>query len=189
MALEDIEGSIGYASALARTGIITEEERNEIHKGLKKVLEEWQNDTFVAKEGDEDIHTGQSSHGCAKSSTNIGGKLHTGRSRNDQVATDTRMWLRKELTVLRKHLRTLIEVAIDRAEKEVDRMMPDLRTCSRADGSIFALVVISRRGLAKRRHAFERFNAASEHDAAREWRVSRESIWCRSTVVGERFEL
>ena len=52
-----LEGSIGYASALARTGIITEEERNEIHKGLKKVLEEWQNDTFVAKEGDEDIHT------------------------------------------------------------------------------------------------------------------------------------
>jgi argininosuccinate lyase len=124
MALEDIEGSIGYASALARTGIITEEERNEIHKGLKKVLEEWQSDAFVAKEGDEDIHTANERRLCEVIDSNIGGKLHTGRSRNDQVATDTRMWLRKELTVLRKYLRTLIEVAIDRAEKEVDHVMP-----------------------------------------------------------------
>ena len=124
MALEDIEGSIGYASALARTGIITEEEKNEIHKGLKIVLEEWQSGLFVAKEGDEDIHTANERRLCEVIDSNIGGKLHTGRSRNDQVATDTRMWLRKELTVLRKYLRTLIEVAIDRAEKEVDHVMP-----------------------------------------------------------------
>jgi argininosuccinate lyase len=124
MALEDIEGSIGYASALARTGIITEEEKNEIHKGLKIVLEEWQSGSFVAKEGDEDIHTANERRLCEVIDSNIGGKLHTGRSRNDQVATDTRMWLRKELTVLRKYLRTLIEVAIDRAEKEVDHVMP-----------------------------------------------------------------
>ena len=50
--------------------------------------------------------------------------LHTGRSRNDQVATDTRMWLRDQLVLLRGHLRQLIAVAVERAEREVDVVMP-----------------------------------------------------------------
>lgn len=54
----------------------------------------------------------------------MGGKLHTGRSRNDQVATDTRLWLLGQLRTLRGHLRSLITVAVDRAEREADVLMP-----------------------------------------------------------------
>ncbi len=54
----------------------------------------------------------------------MGGKLHTGRSRNDQVATDTRLWLLGQLRTLRTHLRTLIAVAVERAERESDALMP-----------------------------------------------------------------
>ena len=124
MYAEDIEGSLGYSNALERCEIITKEEREEIHRGLLIVLKEWQTGTFMIKEGDEDIHTANERRLCEVIDSNIGGKLHTGRSRNDQVATDTRMWLRKELLVLRKYLRTLIEVAVDRAEEEVDLVMP-----------------------------------------------------------------
>lgn len=54
----------------------------------------------------------------------MGGKLHTGRSRNDQVATDVRLWLREEITEMRQHLSQLISVAVSRAEAEVDILMP-----------------------------------------------------------------
>ena len=80
-------------------------------------------DLIEAKAGDEDIHTANERR-LTELIGDVAGKLHTGRSRNDQVATDTRMWLRKELMRLRGYLRTLIEVAVDRAEREVDVVMP-----------------------------------------------------------------
>ena len=120
---EDVDGSVGYSSALARAGVITEAERDEIHRGLKLVAEEWANGSFEAKAGDEDIHTANERR-LTELIGDVAGKLHTGRSRNDQVATDTRMWLRAQLMTLRGHLRTLIEIAVDRAEREVDVVMP-----------------------------------------------------------------
>ena len=65
------------------------------------------------------------------------GKLHTGRSRNDQVATDTRMWLRGQLVLLRGYLRQLIAVAVERAELEVDVVMPGRDTLTLAQPEQF----------------------------------------------------
>ena len=120
---EDVDGSVGYAAALARAGVITGDERDAIVSGLRDVAKEWEADAFEAKAGDEDIHTANERR-LTELIGDVAGKLHTGRSRNDQVATDTRMWLRKELIRLRGYLRTLIEVAVDRAEREVDVVMP-----------------------------------------------------------------
>ena len=120
---EDVEGSIGYVGALARAGVVTERERDAVVKGLKAVGEEWAAGTFEPKDGDEDIHTANERR-LTELIGDVAGKLHTGRSRNDQVATDTRMWLRAQLVELRGHLRTLIEIAVDRAEREVDVVMP-----------------------------------------------------------------
>jgi argininosuccinate lyase len=120
---EDADGSVGYARALARAGVITDEERDAIVQGLGLVSAEWASGTFVAKAGDEDIHTANERR-LTELIGEVAGKLHTGRSRNDQVATDTRMWLRAQLLEIRKHLRTLIEIAVDRAEREVDVVMP-----------------------------------------------------------------
>jgi argininosuccinate lyase len=124
MAQEDLRGSMGYARALAKTGIITDDDRDLLVKGLEEVAKEWAADAFETRDGDEDIHTANERRLGEIIGTGVGGKLHTGRSRNDQVATDTRMWLRTRLVALRSYLRELISVAIERAEKEVDVVMP-----------------------------------------------------------------
>ena len=119
----DIEGSKAYSSALCRVGIITEEEKVEIQTGLDEVRKEWESGTFQLKPMDEDIHTANERR-LSEIIGPTGGKLHTGRSRNDQVATDVRLWLREETSALIGHVKVLIEVAIDRAEREVDIIMP-----------------------------------------------------------------
>lgn len=88
---QDIRGSIAYAKAIGKVGIITQDEVNELVDGLQKVRAEWQSGTFEIKAGDEDIHTANERR-LTELIGPTGGKLHTGRSRNDQVATDTRLW-------------------------------------------------------------------------------------------------
>jgi argininosuccinate lyase len=89
---QDIRGSIVYAKANALAGIITQEEANAMVHGLQQVEQEWATKTFEIKTGDEDIHTANERRLTEIIGADIGGKLHTGRSRNDQVATDTRLW-------------------------------------------------------------------------------------------------
>ena len=119
----DILGSQAYAQALARAGLLTEDEATRIVSGLERVADEWRADGFVIQEGDEDIHTANERR-LTELIGPVAGKLHTGRSRNDQVATDLRLWLREELLARAQQVRTLIEVAADRAESEIDLLMP-----------------------------------------------------------------
>lgn len=120
---EDIRGSQAYANALAKSGIITNDEAAELIAGLDSVAAEWANGAFEIVDGDEDIHTANERR-LTELIGPVAGKLHTGRSRNDQVATDVRLWLRGQVAELRTHLHTLIQVAADRAEQEVDILMP-----------------------------------------------------------------
>ena len=82
-----MQGSRAYAKALAKTGVITDDEAQQIVEGLKKVEQEWENDTFKIVSGDEDIHTANERR-LTEHIGSVGGKLHTGRSRNDQVRFD-----------------------------------------------------------------------------------------------------
>lgn len=120
---EDIRGSQAYAKALAKAGVLTEEEMDTIVKGLSKVGEEWGSNSFQVKSGDEDIHTANERRLCEIIGP-VGGKLHTGRSRNDQVATDTRLWLVAQLRDIRGSLADLIRASAARAEQDVDVLMP-----------------------------------------------------------------
>lgn len=120
---EDLRGSQAYARALARAGIITAEEAKTIVDGLAQVAQEWAADQFVLKGGDEDIHTANERR-LTELIGAVAGKLHTGRSRNDQVATDVRLWLRNEIGHLRRHLHELLRVTVARAEQELDILMP-----------------------------------------------------------------
>ena len=79
-----MQGSQAYAKALAKTGIITDDEAQQIVEGLKKVEQEWESGTFKIVSGDEDIHTANERR-LTEHIGSVGGKLHTGRSRNDQV--------------------------------------------------------------------------------------------------------
>lgn len=119
----DLQGSKAYAAALARAGIITDAEMEEMGTGLDDVAAEWAAGTFVLQPGDEDIHTANERR-LTELIGAVGGKLHTGRSRNDQIATDVRLWLRGEIATLHDYLTQLIAVAVARAEAEIDLLMP-----------------------------------------------------------------
>lgn len=127
----DCIGSIAYAKALAKNNIISESERDQLIQGLQSVMAEWESGQFTIKAGDEDIHTANERR-LGELIGSVAGKLHTGRSRNDQVATDMRLWLRDEASKVLAHVKELIAVAVSRAEKEIDVIMPGYTHLQRA---------------------------------------------------------
>ena len=121
----DITGSSAWARAIARVGLLTTSERDQIIAGLEALRVEIAPDPAVAfaAASDEDIH----SYVERRLTERIGaaaGKLHTGRSRNDQVATDVRLWLKWQIAALDAALAELIGAAVERAEAEIDVLMP-----------------------------------------------------------------
>lgn len=131
MWLADILGSQAYAAALARAGLITQAEAVQLVEGLDLVAGEWREGGFEIRAGDEDIHTANERR-LGELVGLVAGKLHTGRSRNDQVATDTRLWLRDAIDSLSDHLNGLIETAVERAETDIDLLMPGYTHMQRA---------------------------------------------------------
>ncbi|KAJ9109705.1 hypothetical protein QFC19_001935 [Naganishia cerealis] len=120
----DVKGSMAHSRGLEKAGILTQQEREEIERGLKQVEKEWKEGQFKIFPDDEDIHTANERRLSEIIGKDIGGKLHTGRSRNDQVATDMRIWLMDEVENIKGYLKDLILVMANRAEKEVDAIMP-----------------------------------------------------------------
>ncbi|KAJ5040991.1 uncharacterized protein L3040_005550 [Drepanopeziza brunnea f. sp. 'multigermtubi'] len=130
---QDILGSIAWARANHNAGILTADEFSKIESGLKAVEAEWVAGTFEIIPGvDEDIHTANERRLGEIIGKDIGGKLHTGRSRNEQVATDMRLWLRDELRAIESHLVDFLKVMTARAEAEVDVIMPGYTHLQRA---------------------------------------------------------
>lgn len=123
MYAEDIAGSLAHAEMLATQGILSEEDFNLIKEGLEAVKAEIESGSFPWSIELEDVHMNIESSLTEK--IGIAGKrLHTGRSRNDQVATDIRLWLRKELDHIDSELKRLQEGILVVAEKEHDTIMP-----------------------------------------------------------------
>ncbi|KAK3075284.1 argininosuccinate lyase [Teratosphaeriaceae sp. CCFEE 6253] len=130
---QDIRGSIAYARANTHTGILTQHEFDEIEGGLKQIHKEWEDNTFaIQPEVDEDIHTANERRLGEVIGKEIAGKLHTGRSRNDQVATDMRLWLREQLEKLEEYLVSFLQVMVARAEADLDAVMPGYTHLQRA---------------------------------------------------------
>lgn len=119
----DIIGSIAYAKAICKAGVITEEESKIIRSGLEDVLSEFENETFQFAEGDEDIHTAVERR-LTEIVGDVGGKLHTGRSRNDQVATDFRLWTMDALEEVDKLLYAIQTALITQAEQHTETLLP-----------------------------------------------------------------
>jgi argininosuccinate lyase len=122
MYAQDIAGSIAYARAIAAAGVITDEEAQIIIGGLEKVRDEFTAGTFELKQ-DEDIHSAIERR-LIELVGAVGGKLHTGRSRNDQVATDFRLWVMDALTEIDQMLVTLQATLIEQAEQHTQTVMP-----------------------------------------------------------------
>lgn len=119
---QDIRGSVAYAKAINKAGIISDEEASLIVEGLEKVRQEWASGSFEIKAGDEDIHTANERR-LTEIIGPTGGKLHTGRSRNDQVATDTRLWTVEAERDIMKDLAGLLEAGAQVAKENVDILM------------------------------------------------------------------
>jgi argininosuccinate lyase len=133
----DIRGSIAYAKALARANIITESERDALIDGLQRVKQEFDTRTFEAKSTDEDIHTAVERR-LGELVGAVAGKLHTGRSRNDQVATDVRLFTLDAIRITHHALRDLQSAIVEQAEKHLDFIMPGYTHVQRAQPVLFA---------------------------------------------------
>jgi argininosuccinate lyase len=123
LAQVDVRGSMAWARALAQAGIISEEEGGLILQGLETILEEFKQAAFVYQDSDEDIHTAVERR-LTDMVGPVGGKLHTGRSRNDQVATDFCLWVQETSLDLEKDLVGLQSVLVQRAEKDWGVVLP-----------------------------------------------------------------
>ncbi|KAH9254815.1 argininosuccinate lyase [Batrachochytrium salamandrivorans] len=121
---EDLQGSKAYAQTLHRAKLLNEHETKEMVRGLDLVANEWANSKFQLKPSDEDIHTANERRLTELIGSGIAGKLHTGRSRNDQVATDVRLWLRNQVDELEIELKLLLQTMVKRARAESAYLMP-----------------------------------------------------------------
>jgi argininosuccinate lyase len=119
----DIQGSIAHASMLARQGILTDGERDAIVTGLETVRARIDAGAFEWSIPLEDVHMNVES-ALTELIGDAGKKLHTGRSRNDQVATDVRLWLREEIDLIRASIVRLQSALLDLAEREAATIMP-----------------------------------------------------------------
>jgi len=119
----DIQGSIAHATMLAKAGILTTTERNDIIAGLEAVRDQIERNEFQWSVSLEDVHMNVES-ALTQRIGDAGKKLHTGRSRNDQVATDIRLYMRDEIAIIRSGILRLQQALLDLAEREAETVMP-----------------------------------------------------------------
>ena len=119
----DLKGSLAHVKMLGETGIITTEESQKIAKGLKKVEEKLLNGQIEFKMENEDIHMNMESY-LHQEIGPLAGKLHTARSRNDQVATDMHLYLKSILEAVLEALKGLRETIVKLAVNQIDTIMP-----------------------------------------------------------------
>lgn len=137
LAQADVAGSIAWAAALAQAGVLTGEEAESIISALQAIAAEFAAGHFTFIDSDEDIHTAVERL-LAERVGPLAGKLHTGRSRNDQVATDFRLWLLEALPALDAALSRLQAVLVARAEGDLDAIMPGYTHLQRAQPILLA---------------------------------------------------
>jgi argininosuccinate lyase len=123
MAVQDIAGSIAHATMLAKQNIITASDAEAIKEGLLTILSEIENGTFEYSKALEDIHMNIESR-LKEIIGEPAGRLHTGRSRNDQVATDFKLWTRDQCDAIIEGLTELMKGLIDQADAGADTVMP-----------------------------------------------------------------
>ncbi|MBI4663480.1 MAG: argininosuccinate lyase [Verrucomicrobia bacterium] len=126
----DILGSMAHATMLQKVGLLTKSERNAIVKGLEAIGKEIAAGKFRWRTELEDVH--MNIEAALTRRVPAGAKLHTGRSRNDQVALDMRLWLRDELAGLAKELRALQKALVDLGQKNSKVIMPGYTHLQRA---------------------------------------------------------
>jgi len=119
----DLRGSMAWSRALGRAGLLDTEEVNQINNGLERVAAEVRDGVFVLQDSDEDIHTAVERR-LTDLIGEVAGRLHTGRSRNDQVSTDLRLWMLDAIQRSDTLLLRLQQTLVDRAESDWGMTLP-----------------------------------------------------------------
>jgi argininosuccinate lyase len=133
---QDIAGSVAHATMLARVGVLTDEEAEQIITGLEEIRDAIEQGTFEWSIPLEDVHMNIEAALTAKIGA-VGKKLHTGRSRNDQVATDIRLYVRDEIDQIAALLTELQQALITLAEREANTIMPGFTHLQTAQPTTF----------------------------------------------------
>ncbi len=162
LAEEDIQGSLAHVKMLGRSGIIPEADAAVIAEGLTKVLAKIKAGELAFSVGDEDIHMNIEKALIAEIGP-VGGKLHTGRSRNDQVATDMHLYLRKRTVEIAGLLHKLQEALLAQAEANLDTILPGYTHLQRAQPillahHLLAYVSMLERDIGRFRDSYKRVN-------------------------------
>lgn len=134
---QDIEGSIAHAEMLVRQGILSPDEGKAIINGLGEILKEIENGEFQFRLEDEDIHMNIERRLIEKIGP-VGGKLHTARSRNDQVAVDERLYVAGEIDELVQAITRLQEAIVEKAEENLGTVMPGFTHLQHAQPVLFS---------------------------------------------------
>lgn len=138
LAEQDIEGSIGWSKALVTVGVLTVEEQQQLEQALNQLLQQVQaHPEAILQDDAEDIHSWVESKLIDKVG-NLGKKLHTGRSRNDQVAVDIKLWCKQQVTLLQKSIRQFQQKLVQTAENNQQAVMPGYTHLQRAQPITFA---------------------------------------------------
>jgi argininosuccinate lyase len=137
LAVDDLAGSRAHVGGLAKAGLLTDEEAGVVLAALDRVEQELVSGEFVFERGDEDIHTAIERRVTALAGP-AGAKLHTGRSRNDQVATDLRLWAKRELAEVARRVLALQRVLLDRARDAEGVYLPGYTHLQRAQPVLLA---------------------------------------------------
>jgi len=160
---EDIEGSLAYARALERAGVLSASERRRIERGLSELRSEHAANPNLAEGSDaEDVHTWVEEE-LVRRIGPAGLKLHTGRSRNDQVATDLRLYLRARCDEVDSQIRSLLETLAELAERHIEVIVPGFTHLQRAQPVLWSHYLMAYaemllRDLERLRQARERVN-------------------------------
>ena len=137
LALDDVAGSVAHVRGLGRAGILTGEEVSILLAALQHVEEELEEEAFPFVSTDEDVHTAIERR-VTEIAGAVGAKLHTGRSRNDQVATDLRLYAKRELLEVARGVTALQRVLLERAEGAGDAYLPGYTHLQRAQPVLLA---------------------------------------------------
>jgi argininosuccinate lyase len=127
----DLTGSVAHAKMLARTGIISETEAQQLEQGLEQIRQEYRQGEFNPGIDAEDVHFAVERR-LTEILGDVGKKLHTGRSRNDQVGTDIRLYLKAEIQEIRRYIREFQRTLLNLAENNIETLIPGYTHLQRA---------------------------------------------------------
>lgn len=119
----DVQGSIAHVTMLGEVGLMTKEEAELAVNGLKEILQSIEQGTFIIEEGVEDVHS-QVEKLLTEKIGDVGKKIHSGRSRNDQVAVDIKLYLRAEIINIKAAVKSLFDLLISKSEEHKDKLLP-----------------------------------------------------------------